>query len=138
MKKWGKSQLDHAKMIMKHAFFGGGGQRICFCSLRTPDYRSKFGKNVFCDVSKINLFVDLFYQTVTPYRHIRFFLKLNVNHTTSDEWHRPNRRKASSRSTCLGGEHSEVCHFPPKYSRCQAESPQMQLYLLGDISLTTA
>jgi hypothetical protein len=66
VKKWGKSQLDHAKMIMKHAFFGGGGQR-------TPDYRSIFGKNVFCDVSKINLFVDLYYQTVTLYRHIRFF-----------------------------------------------------------------
>ena len=57
IKKWAKGQNDNAKMIMKYSFFGGGGQR-------TPDYKNKYGKNVFGDIIKINLLVDLYFQTV--------------------------------------------------------------------------
>ena len=57
IKKWAKGQNDNAKMIMKYSFFGGGGQR-------TPDYKNKYGKNVFGDVTKVNLLVDLYFQTV--------------------------------------------------------------------------
>ena len=57
IKKWAKGQNDNAKVIMKHSFFGGGGQR-------TPGYKNKYCKNVLGDSIKINLLVDLYFQTV--------------------------------------------------------------------------